>query len=187
MITRALGENYRENQRKQKVSHLLEYLKIYAQKAYREITSIINNPGFLFSNDPEAMGREASCNYYYIHGFTRLIKHNRITNDRIVEAFKLLEDNIEIYLRKHYRNKKFIYYLNADALVPAFTLSVLSYHKERQLVNSVDIDELVDWFKSHACFDGLKIVEPSQEELSTEIIDDGYPDSTKTYCKIIET
>lgn len=90
---------------------MLEYLKIYAQKAYREITSIINNPGFLFSNDPEAMGREASCNYYYIHGFTRLIKHNRITNDRIVEAFKLLEDNIEIYLRKHYRNKKFIYYL----------------------------------------------------------------------------
>jgi hypothetical protein len=69
---------------------LLDYLKIHAQKVYREISSIIENPGFLFSNDPELVQREASYNYCYIHGFNGLIKHNRITEDRLLETFDVL-------------------------------------------------------------------------------------------------
>jgi len=168
---------------------LLDYLKTYAQKAYREISSIVENPRFLFSNDPELTKREVSCNYYYIHGFNRLIKHNRITNDRLLEAFRVLEDNIELYLKKHYRNKKFIYYLNGDALVPAFTLSVLSYHEGLQIRDSVNLNELIDWYKSNACFEGLRIIETDQKESSEEIsaADESYPDTFRTYMKLIKT
>lgn len=166
---------------------LLDYLKKNAQKAYREISSIIENPGFLFSNDPRLAKREASCNYYYIHGFNRLIKNNRVSNDQLIDAFRVLEDNIELYLKEHYRNKNFIYYLNGDALVPAFTLSVLSYHEGNQIKESMKLIELIDWYKNNACFNGLRILEVEQEKLSEEILDDEYPDTFRSYVKLIET
>ncbi|MGI2298146.1 hypothetical protein [Paenibacillus sp. GXUN7292] len=118
-----------------------------------------------------------------------LFKHNRITNDRLLEAFKVLEDNVELYLKRHYRNKKFIYYLSGDALVPAFTLSVLSYHEGLPIKDSVNISELIDWYKSNACFEGLRIIETNQIELSEEIsdADESYPNTFRTYMKLIET
>lgn len=165
---------------------LLEYLNRYAQKAYREINAIFQNPRFLFSNDPELMKLEASANYCYIHGFNRLIKHNRITNERLLEALLFLEDNIEEYLKKHYKNKKFFYFLNGDALVPAFTLTVVSYHEGQEANESMNLGDLIEWYKKNACFDGIEIVEASKEDSEEEIVDD-YPDSTRTYVKLIET
>jgi len=165
---------------------LLEYLSKYAQKAYREISAIAQNPGFLFSNDPELVNRESIYNYCYIHGFNRLIKNNRISKDRLLEAFIFLENSIENYLKKHYKNKKFIYYLNADTLVPAFTITVVSFHKDPEFKEFMNLEELIDWYKEYACFDGLKIVE-SDEEAIEENIEDDYPSSTKTYVKMIET
>lgn len=165
---------------------MLEYLNRYAQKAFREINAIIENPGFLFSNDPQLLQREAIANYCYIHGFNRLIKHNRITNERLMEALMFLEDNIVSYLRKHYKNKSFIYYLSGDALVPAFTLTVVSYYKEQEIKKCMNLGELIEWYKKHACFNGLKIEGAIQEERKDEIVDD-YQDSTRTYVKLIET
>jgi hypothetical protein len=138
---------------------LLDYLKKNAQKAYKEISSIIEKPIFLFSNDPDLIKRESNYNYCYLHGFNRLIKHNRITNDRLLEVFGFLEDKIEEYLKQHYQSKKFIYYLNGDAQIPAFTLSVVSFHDYRQIMNSTDLIELIEWYRSNACFDGLRIIE----------------------------
>lgn len=165
---------------------MLEYLNRYAQKAYREINAIVQNPGFLFSNDPELTNLEANKNYCYIHGFNRLIKHNRITNERLLEALLFLEDNVEKYLKRHYKNKKFFYFLNGDTLVPAFTLTVVSYHEGQEANESMNLADLIEWYKKSAYFDGIEIIEASEDDSEEEIIKD-YPDATRTYVKLIET
>ncbi|MFC9707240.1 hypothetical protein ACFTRD_03680 [Paenibacillus sp. NPDC056933] len=167
---------------------ILEYLNKYAQKAYREITSIITSPTFLFSNDPALTRDEANYNYLYIHGFNRLIKNNRISSDQLIEVFSLLEQEIEAYLTKHYTGKNFIYYLNADALVPTFTITIVSHYEGMEVKESVSLVELIDWYKQNACFDGLEIItrqinDESKEAESKEVL----PDSVKTYTKIINT
>lgn len=169
---------------------MLDYLSKYAQKAYREINSIITSPVFLFSNDPKLTKIEAGHNYTYIHGFNRLIKNNRITNDKLIESFEFLEEQIQTYLMKYYKDKDFIFYLNADALVPAFTFTVVSHYEGKKLIDSVTLSELIDWYKEHACFNGLEIVEKEIEDGSTEEDNSGtetYPDSVRTYVKIIKT
>lgn len=132
------------------------------------------------------MKLEANANYCYIHGFNRLIKLNRITNERLLEALLFLEDNIEKYLKKHYKNQKFFYFLNGNALVPAFTLTVVSYHEGQEANEFMNLAELIEWYKKNACFDGIEIVEVSEEDSEEEMVED-YPDSTRTYVKLIET
>ncbi|WP_419891586.1 hypothetical protein [Paenibacillus xylanexedens] len=165
---------------------MLEYLSKYAQKAYREISAIIQNPGFLFSNDPALSKREASYNYCYIHGFNRLIKNKRISKEKLLDALLFIENNIENYLKNHYTNKKFIFYLNADTLVPAFTITVVSFYKDREIMESMNLEELIDWYEENAYFDGLRILESFEEE-SEEQIETEYPSSTRSYVKLIET
>lgn len=170
---------------------LMDYLSKYAQKAYKEINSIITSPVLLFSNDPNLTKNEAGHNYTYIHGFNGLIKNNRITKEKLIESFTFLEEQIKIHLMKYYKNKDFIFYLNADALVPAFTLTVVSHYESKKLIDSVSISELIDWYKEHACFNGLEIVETEIKEGSSEQDksgdDESYPDSVRTYLKIIKT
>jgi hypothetical protein len=168
---------------------LLEYLNKYAQKAYREISSIIYTPDFLFSNDPNLKRREGSLNYRYIHGFNRLIKKNRITIEILVNVFEYLGDEIEKYLKKYYKNKNFVLYINGDALIPAFTLTIISHYDDKQLEDCFGLDELIVWYKDHACFDGLVIIENESEELETkeESIEEEYPDSSRTYSRLITT
>ncbi|MFB8373678.1 hypothetical protein [Paenibacillus taichungensis] len=167
---------------------ILEYLDKYAQKAYREITSIITCPTFLFSNDPTLTRNEANHNYVYIHGFNRLIKNNRISSDQLIEVFSFLEKEIEIYLMKHYTGKNFMYYLKADALVPAFTITIVSLYEDKEVQESVSLFELIDWYKENACFDGLEIIARQISDESKEAESKGaFPDSVKTYTKTINT
>ncbi|MEC0126489.1 hypothetical protein [Paenibacillus pabuli] len=167
---------------------ILDYLNKYAQKAYREVTSIITSPTFLFSNDPTLTRNEATYNYLYIHGFNRLIKNNRISSDKLIEVFSFLEKEIEVYLMKHYTRKNFIYYLNADALVPAFTITIVSHYEDKEVQESVSLVELIDWYKENACFDGLEIITRQIKDESKEAESKGaFPDSVKTYTKTINT
>jgi hypothetical protein len=167
---------------------ILEYLNKFAQKAYREIHSIITSPPFLFSNDPRLARSEATHNYLYIHGFNRLIKNNRITTDRLIEVFSFLENEIERYLMKHYAGKSFIFYLHADALVPAFKITLVSHYEGKAVKESVSLMELIDWYREHACFNGLEIVESeaNNEGIETES-EEVFLDSVMTYIKIIKT
>ncbi|MFC4777330.1 hypothetical protein ACFO9Q_11100 [Paenibacillus sp. GCM10023252] len=161
---------------------LLDYFKINAQKAYREIIAISESPCFLFSNDPELSSIETKNNYYYIHGFNRLIKHNKIEIDRIVWAFAYLEDELEKYLIRFYKDKKFVLTINADIQIPAFTLLVKSYHNEMLLTPSPSIQNLVEWYKTEACFTGLTISETQDENETEDEPIDSYRSNVKVIC-----
>ncbi|MCQ4088452.1 hypothetical protein [Saccharibacillus sp. JS10] len=167
---------------------ILDYLKKYAQKAYREIHTITTSPHFLFSNDPKLIQNEANYNYLYIHGFNRLIKNNRISSEKLIEAFSYLEEEIVEYLKKHYKDKEFIFYLNADALVPAFTMTLVSYYGDQDLKESSSLTELIDWYKENACFNGLEIIEneTDEEQIESES-EDILPIVAKRYIKLINT
>ncbi|OWR32315.1 hypothetical protein CDO73_01525 [Saccharibacillus sp. O23] len=167
---------------------ILDYLKMYAQKAYREIHSLTTSPAFLFANDPELREREFYYNYFYIYGFNRLIKHNRIPSDKLIEAFTHTEEAIERYLRTYYQAKNFIFYLKADALIPAFTVTVVSYYEDEEAKENYSLLELVDWYTEKACFDGLKIIEDGTGEEHEEAEDeDKLPVTAKIYAKMIRT
>ncbi|MDP9698351.1 hypothetical protein [Paenibacillus sp. FSL R7-0272] len=167
---------------------ILEYLKKYAKKAYGEVHSITTSPGFLFANDPKLREKELYHNYFYIHGFNRLIKHNRISSEKLIETFSYLEEEIEQYLKTYYKSKDFILYLKADSLVPAFTVTLLSYYEDEGLKESCSLPELIDWYKENACFDGLKIIENETSEDHLEVqSEDIFPVVAKTYIKIIRT
>ncbi len=89
---------------------------------------------------------------------------------------------------KHYTRKNFIYYLNADALVPAFTITIVSHYEDKEVQESVSLVELIDWYKENACFDGLEIITRQIKDESKEAESKGaFPDSVKTYTKTINT
>jgi len=83
----------------------------------------------------------------------------------------------------HYHNKQFVLYINGDAVVPAFTLTIQSFYEES--VNCISLQELVTWYKENACFNGLEFVE-AEEELGTDN-EETFPDSIRTYKRIIRT
>lgn len=167
---------------------ILDYLKKYAQKAYREIYSITTSPHFLFSNDPELIQNEINHNYLYIHGFNRLIMNNRISSEKLIESFSYLEEEITKYLKKHYKDKDFIFYLNADALVPAFTMTLVSYYGDQDLKKGSSLPELIDWYKENACFNGLEIIEnvTAEEHIEPES-EDVSPIVASRYIRLIST
>lgn len=102
--------------------------------------------------------------------------------------FSCLENEIELYLRKHYTGKDFVFFLNADALVPAFTITIVSHYESKEIQGSVSLVELIDWYKENACYEGLEIVENQLNDDSKE--DDSeetFPDSVRTYIKIFKT
>lgn len=167
---------------------ILDYLKKYAQKAYREIHLITTSPHFLFSNDPELIQNEVNHNYVYIHGFNKLIKNNRIPSEKLIEAFSYLEEEIVGYLQKHYKDKGFIFYLNADALVPAFTMTLVSYYGDKDLKEISSLPELIDWYKENACFNGVGIIEDQTEEERIESESEDISQSVaKRYIRLINT
>ncbi|MEK4431725.1 hypothetical protein MHB54_21420 [Paenibacillus sp. FSL M7-0802] len=163
---------------------ILDYLKKHAEKAYREITKIITSPVFLFSNDPKLIGIEESHNFIYIHGFNRLIKKDRVPSDKLLEAFSFLEQEVELYLKKHYTDKEFVFYLSADALAPTFIITLASYYEDTSVVEqSIPLIELIEWYKENACFNGLEIIENKTNDKNIE----AGSDSVRTYVKIIST
>lgn len=166
---------------------MLDYLEKHAGKAYREIHLILTSPHFLFSNDPTLIQNEVNHNYTYIHGFNRLIKHNRISSEKLMEAFSYLEQEIMKYLKKHYKDKDFVFYLNADVLVPAFRVTLVSYYGDQDLKESISLPELIDGYKENAYFNGLEIVEPETDEEQTESESDIIPIVVKRYMKLINT
>lgn len=107
---------------------MLEFLNKYSNKAYKELEQIINNPNFLFSNDPELIEVEARNNYKYIHGFTRLMKKGSISNKDVIKSLFFVESKIEQYLQRFYKNKDFMLVIYGDVGIPAFTLTVFSHY-----------------------------------------------------------
>ncbi|CAM3548377.1 MULTISPECIES: hypothetical protein [Saccharibacillus] len=166
---------------------ILDYLKKHAEKAYREIHLILTSPHFLFSNDPKLIQNEVNHNYTYIHGFNRLIKNNRISSEKLIEAFSYLEQEIMKYLKKHYKDKDFVFYLYADALVPAFRVTLVSYYGDRDLKESSSLPELIDGYKENAYFNGLEIVEQETDQEQIESESDIIPNVAKRYMKLINT
>ncbi|WP_068775970.1 hypothetical protein [Paenibacillus sp. FJAT-26967] len=168
---------------------MLDYLSIHAQKAYREIINITEHPDLLFSNDPALLASEYAYNSTYLFGFNRLIRKNRLTTPILAASLNGLMDGIESYLRRYYTAKAFVITVSADPLVPAFKLSVVSYYEERhQLDGLVSLEEVVEWYRANACWDGIKIVSEEKpingifcedtEEAKTEII---YP----RHCRVL--
>ncbi|WP_426454423.1 hypothetical protein ACP26L_17455 [Paenibacillus sp. S-38] len=69
-----------------------------------------------------------------------------------------IESGLESYLQGHYRDKSFVFRLRADILIPAFTVSVVSYHGEPLLhPEAVEFNELVRRYREKAYFHGIPI------------------------------
>jgi hypothetical protein len=164
---------------------MIDFLKQRGQKAYREIRSILDQPEFLFSNDRELIRLESSHNLRYIHGLNKLIKNHKISNEEVKQIFLFIEDSIKKYLRGWYENKPFVYYVKADALIPAFVIWVASYHDSKQIEGTVPLEEIINWYYDHACFDGLSIIESSEEDL--EDSEEEPPEIAKLYVNVITT
>ncbi|QOT12786.1 hypothetical protein JNUCC32_12505 [Paenibacillus sp. JNUCC32] len=162
---------------------MLEFLSMYANKAYKEIEQIINNPNFLFSNDPRLIEVEARNNYKYIHGFTRQLKKSSISNKDVIESLFFVESKIEQYLQRFYKDKDFILVIYGDIGIPAFTLTVFSHYNNDNNVDRSELVELVDWFKNNALFNGLEI---GEKEIEGEQEQDDFK-FKRYYRKIIKT
>ncbi|MEI7024910.1 hypothetical protein [Paenibacillus sp. y28] len=170
---------------------IIEYIKQHAAKAYEQICSIAGQPRFLFSNDPALVSDEYRYNYQYITGFNRLLKRGRITTERIFYSFMFLERELESYLQNHYKNKSFVLYIPADTAIPAFALTLVSYHGEEQLVGNVDLEQLIEWYKENAYFDGITIIEEQQAAEEHDGQEDTNTEQNngrgKRYIKLIQT
>ncbi|WP_139492146.1 hypothetical protein [Brevibacillus dissolubilis] len=166
---------------------MLDYLQKNGLKAYREIKTLTEQPDFLFSSDPALMKSEACHNYRYIHGLSRLLHKNRITNDQTVHILMYVEKSLERYVRKHYRDKKFVFHIYADALIPAFTVWMTSDHEgeaesesEEASSSVTTLPEMVRWFTEHAFFNGIPIMEGNDGEDSTSPNHDHYSNVIQT-------
>lgn len=162
---------------------MLEFLRKYANKAYKEIEQITDNPNFLFSNDPRLIEVEARNNYKYIHGFTRLLKKGSINNNDVVKSLFFIESKIEKYLQRFYKDKDFILVIYGDIGIPSFTLTVFSHFDNENNDDRLELVELVDWFKNNALFNGLEI---SEEEIGGEQEQEDFK-FKRYYTKIIIT
>lgn len=163
---------------------MLDFLNKFAHKAYIEMRQIVEEPNFLFSNDPTLLQLEAITNYRYIHGFTRLIKKGTISVEDMAKSFLFVESSIEKYLKAHYKNKNFELIVYADIGIPAFTLTLTSYYESPMEQTSVDLDDLIEWFKLNAMFSGLEVIAEADDTKSNE--DPGF-EFKRRYTKIIRT
>lgn len=76
--------------------------------------------------------------------------------------------------------------MNADALVPAFTMTLVSYYGGKDLKENSSLPELIDWYKENACFNGLEIIENETDEEHIEPeSEDVLPIVARTYIKLI--
>ncbi|AFC30432.1 hypothetical protein PM3016_3611 [Paenibacillus mucilaginosus 3016] len=120
---------------------------------------LLLRPNLLFSNDPSMTQQEYACNIRYIHGFNRLLKRDKIPHSYVVESLRYIERGLESYLQEYYRDKSFVFTVRADILIPAFTVSVVSYHGGEPLLlpESVEFHELVQGYREKACFQGIPL------------------------------
>ncbi|MGZ7444299.1 hypothetical protein [Paenibacillus sp. TH7-28] len=166
------------------VIDMLAYLSKHAQKAYKEILHIIEQPDFLFSNDRALTSLEAQTNYRYIHGFTRLLRKGTISLDDVTQSFIFLEGKVEEYLKNIYKNKDFEFIIYGDIGIPGFTLTVTSFYENQDDEERYELNDLVKWFAENALYNGLQIKEGITEEdtdESSEVIFKRY------FSKVIET
>ncbi|OXM16217.1 hypothetical protein CGZ75_05860 [Paenibacillus herberti] len=93
------------------------------------------------------------------------------------------------YLSKHYKGKRFVFYLWVDYLVPAIRISIVSYYEKLELpfgcnLNKVDdLKEVISQFKNKALLNGI-----SAERLLRESSDENEETANfilTVYSKII--
>ncbi|WP_025693883.1 hypothetical protein [Paenibacillus durus] len=108
---------------------MLDFLSKHAQKAYKEIQQITEQPDLLFSNDPTLIALEARTNYRYIHGFTRLLRKGTLNIEDVTRSLLFVESKLDEYLKKIYKNKDFKFIIYGDIGIPGFTLTITSYYE----------------------------------------------------------
>ncbi|SDE66838.1 hypothetical protein SAMN04488542_101327 [Fontibacillus panacisegetis] len=111
------------------------------------------------------------------------MKKDRISNEDVVNSLLFVESKIEQYLKRLYKDKKFILVIYGDIGIPAFTLTVFSHFDNNNNEERVELIELVDWFKNNALFNGLEIIEEEVEKVQEQ---EDY-EFKRYYTKIIKT
>ncbi|GAA4837596.1 hypothetical protein GCM10023310_13970 [Paenibacillus vulneris] len=106
---------------------MIDFLRNKAVKAYDEINDIAEQPNLLFSNDKGQYNAEASYNLYTIQKLNKLIKKSSISIGELEKVFIFIEASWSTYLKKHYRDRSFIFYIWGDYQMPAIKLSVVSF------------------------------------------------------------
>lgn len=163
---------------------MLDFLSKHAQKAYKEIQQITEQPDLLFSNDPTLIPLEARTNYRYIHGFTRLLRRGTLNIEDVTRSLLFVESKLDEYLKKIYKNKDFKFIIYGDIGIPGFTLTITSNYENQEDEGRSELDELVKWFHMNALYNGLNI-----DKEITEVELDGSEELKfkRYYTKIIKT
>ncbi|NGM83787.1 hypothetical protein G5B47_15300 [Paenibacillus sp. 7124] len=102
---------------------MLDFLSKHAQKAYKEIQQITEQPDLLFSNDPTLIPLEARTNYRYIHGFTRLLRKGTLNIEDVTISLFFVKSKLDEYLKKIYKNKDFEFIIYGDIGIPGFYIN----------------------------------------------------------------
>ena len=143
---------------------MIEFLQQKGLKAYNEIVEICQKPDLLFSNDPNQLDSEARQNMWSIQSFNRLLHKNQISVVEVSIVFTYIEQSIEDYLKRFYNDKSFLFYVWADALVPAIRFCVVTNFEDLLPFDSIpnvthDIKALIEEYKTTAAFNGVPILE----------------------------
>ncbi|WP_079914443.1 hypothetical protein [Paenibacillus sp. 32352] len=168
---------------------MIDFLRNKAVKAYNEIIDIAEQPNLLFSNDKSQYNAEASYNLYTIQKLNKLIKKSSISIGEMEKVFIFIEASWSTYLKKHYRDRSFIFYIWGDYQMPAIKLSVVSFYEGFELpfgciLNKVsDMQDVLFQYKEKAYFDGITIIEMDESILNEEELENDY--ILTVYSKII--
>ncbi|MDR0269415.1 hypothetical protein [Paenibacillus sp.] len=168
---------------------MIDFLRNKGIKAYNEILEIAEQPNLLFSNDSGQYNAEARYNLYTIQKLNKLIKKSSISIGELEKVFTFIEASWSTYLKKHYRDRSFIFYIWGDYQIPAIRLSVVSFYEGFELpfgciLNKVsDIQDVLFQYKEEAYFDGITIIETDESSLNEEESERDY--ILTVYSKII--
>ncbi|WP_209972604.1 hypothetical protein [Paenibacillus eucommiae] len=146
---------------------MIEFLRNKGSKAYNEISEIATTPNLLFSNDRGQCQAEANYNLYTIQKINKLIKKSNVSIAELEQTFSFVEVSWTAYLRKHFRDKAFVFYIWGDYQIPAVRLSVVSYYEGMELpfgciLKKVNLMDLFREYIEKAQFDGIPISEGSE-------------------------
>ncbi|PUA36419.1 hypothetical protein C8Z91_23720 [Paenibacillus elgii] len=168
---------------------MIDFLRNKGIKAYNEIIEIVEQPNLLFSNDSGQYNAEARYNLCTIQKLNKLIKKSSISISELEKVFIFIEASWSTYLKKHYKDKSFIFYIWGDYQIPAIRLSVFSFHNGFELpfgciLNNVnDIQNVLIQYKEKARFDDITIIETDESNLNDDETESDY--ILTVYSKII--